>query len=147
MLKRKFKPTWRNYGGDVEIVTDPTSAWFAALTPFGALRCVRYAIMEDGEVLWGDAYHVLHKDIAHLGRVVVRPDGDRDEVLPLLGGSFIRRDRLWSVGICQFYGKAREASILRASGLLRRSAAWPLVVRAMGNDPFDHVPAEEPEDV
>lgn len=62
-----YKPTWRYCNDSIQLVEDPTREWFKGLQViglgFGARRSVRFALMSDGTILWGDLHTVVHQDM------------------------------------------------------------------------------------
>ena len=87
-----FKPLWRDYDQDVplEMVCGPTKEWLAAVTPLiRTMRVIRFAVLQNGEILVGDAYTVLHRDLARCGRRLRDESNDDDYVEPLIGASLV----------------------------------------------------------
>lgn len=144
---RRIKPQWRHFNQDnpIEIVTRPTREWFDRLTPVGNARLARFAVLQTGDVLFGDAFHVLHQDMARVGvECWLEEDGHTYQngwFEPLVGGSimFDRATELWRIALLQFYGYDRKGSIARFKPLSRRLSTWTHVAKTLGNDPMDHI--------
>lgn len=76
MISYYFTPArMRGNGCCLEVVREPSEEWFAKVG-----NCIRFALMQDGVVYWGDADVILHEDICGLKD----PDG---ELGPIMVGS------------------------------------------------------------
>lgn len=144
---RRVRPSWRKYGQDapIEIVTNPNRDWFERLTPLNGMKLARFAVLQTGEILYGDAFHVLHQDIKWLGEECwIQKEGEPwqdGKFLPLVGGSvlFDSKTNLWRVALIQFYGHGREGSIARFKPLSERLTSWHDLVNTLGNDPMTSI--------
>ncbi len=61
MITKKFTPTWRHGKLQITLVSEPDAAWFQQTG-----GTVRFSVLADGSVWWGDADEVLHADIVRL---------------------------------------------------------------------------------
>jgi hypothetical protein len=135
----KYNPAGRLRSGDkteVEIVSEPDRRWFLNVTPCGNdSRIVRFALMTDGVLYFGDAYHVLHHDMCQARGAV----GDVTTE-PLVVGVMVQmQDGLWYLSNAQLFGHGHDDDVLTTTrGLLRALTVWPSVVAAMEQtDPLD----------
>lgn len=144
MRIRQVIPAWRKYESKtpISIVSDPTRDWFDNLTPLGNHKLARFVVLQTGEILFGDAYHVLHADIKWLGLDCwIEKEGDRWEdgkLEPLVGGSIVfdPSNNTWRVALIQFYGYGRDGSIVRFGQLSKRLTTWQDLCHTLGNDPM-----------
>jgi hypothetical protein len=61
MITKKFTPTWRHGKQQITLVSEPDAAWFQQTG-----GTVRFSVLANGSVWWGDADEVLHADIIRL---------------------------------------------------------------------------------
>jgi hypothetical protein len=120
MIRYNFIPTWRR-SQEVEVVLHPHAGWFRKLTH------VRFALMEDGDLYFGDGMTVLHQDMCNLHS----PTNAR----PLLAGVMVRHDAgRWRFGYIQYFARGSNEAA-PAKKLLRKMDAWREMVRVLGEDP------------
>jgi hypothetical protein len=127
-----FTPNWRP-SGELEVVLQPTARWFAAVTKTN-VRAVRFALMEDGDLYFGDAFHVLHQDICCLR--------GPEDAAPIFVGALIDIDGIWRFGTVQFFMRGGN-SVPMARKILRKYSDWRTAVRAMRQDPTSTASCEE----
>ena len=141
MRTHKYIPAWRLKSGDkstVEIVSEPTATWFREVTPSDGNDCriVRFALMTDGVLYFGDAYNVLHHDMC-------QARGNVEGVItePIVVGVMVQmpEDGCWHMANAQLFGHATDDDVLTTTrGLLRALTVWPDVVAALEQtDPLD----------
>jgi hypothetical protein len=128
MTKYQFSPAWRKGTQDVEVVTWPDWRWFYyMLSDMGeGRRAVRFALMEDGVLYFGDAFHVLHHDIMQLRR---------GKIQPILVGIILSVEGTWRLSNVQYFGSSCDGS-KNARGLLPTLIPWNEAVAALGSDPL-----------
>lgn len=146
MQIRKVIPSWRMYKQDpIEIVSNPNREWFERITPLNGMRLARFAVLQTGEILYGDAFHVLHQDMKWIGEECwihgEREPWQDGKFLPLVGGSilFDPATNLWRIALIQFYGYNRDGSIARFKPLSERLTSWHDLVTTLGNDPMTSI--------
>ncbi len=148
MQIRRIKPSWRGYKKDepIEVVSNPNREWFDRLTPLGTQRLARFAVLQTGELLFGDAYYVLHQDMKWLGDECWIHGEDHEpwqngRFEALVGGSilFDPATNLWRIALIQFYGYNRDGSIARFKPLSERLTSWHDLVTTLGNDPMTSI--------
>lgn len=113
----------------VTLVEGPTERWFLDLVPCeNGRRIARYVLLQTGELYWGDAYEVLHRD------VMAYRNGD---VEPIVVGVVIEDERgAWRMGNAQWFMQSVSSSGTRHAGsLLASLREWSAITTAMGNDP------------
>jgi hypothetical protein len=127
--RHTFTPTWRSAKEPVVLVERPTERWFRDLKPCeGGRRLARLVLLQTGELYWGDAYDVLHRDV-----MAYRKGG----VEPVFVGVVVEDERgAWRIGNAQwFLNSITDSGTRHAAAMLSRLAEWPEITAAMGNDP------------
>jgi len=141
MKTHRYNPVGRLRRGDkteVEIVSEPSRRWFLDVTPTegNGCRIVRFALMTDGVLYFGDAYHVLHHDMCQARGSV----GDITTEAIVVGAMVqMPKDGCWHFANAQLFGHTTDDDVLTTTrGLLRALVVWPEVVAAMEQtDPLD----------
>lgn len=119
MTRYRFTPRWRR-SAEVEVVLHPGPAWFSRLTH------ARFALMEDGDLFWGDANTVLHQDMCQI-------EGP-SKANAMVVGIVVKLEGKWRFGYVQQF-LAASSDLAQARKLLRKVVDWREDVRALGNDP------------
>lgn len=70
MRSYKFRPKFRN--DTVEVVTNPTDDWFDNIV--NLRHNLRFTVLQDGSVWFGDSTNVTHGDIMALGSEILREE-------------------------------------------------------------------------
>jgi len=127
----RFQPKWRQDNNEwVEVVSSPDSTWFQNLTDCGEGRLtVRFALMENGRLYFGDAFHIVHYDIMQLRE----PTGEH----PLLVGVILRSQGIWRLANVQYFLSSNaEDGSKSARGLLPMLIPWNEAIEALGSNPL-----------
>lgn len=125
--KHKFKPYWRRGTQTIEVVSSPDAAWFASLSDYGKeRRGVRFALMENGNLFFGDAFLVVHRDIMQIVD---------NGIAPIFVGVLLKHEGVWRLSNVQWWGRSDDGSFL-ARGLLPTLTTWIAAVAALGQDPL-----------
>lgn len=136
MQHYRYKPKWRLKNPDdnvwVTVYRKPDPDWFerCVMRVEGGHRFVRFALMANGEMYFGDGYSVIHWDICQING----PGGAG----PLLVGVVVNRGSGWRVENVQwFLGSVKdERATVDGRGLLSVIPEWKDAVWAMvGHDP------------
>lgn len=124
METRSFVPTWRACPDPVELVVRPTSEWFAGR------KAIRFALFADGELVFGDAFTVLHQDICRAQSVAGAP--------AIIVGSCRQTEAVWRAHTVQYFGSGggNEDRLRWARSFLRELKSWVEAISAMGQDPL-----------
>jgi len=130
MKTHSFSPAWRQRQGApqvfVELVERPDAEWFWTRAH------VRFALMSDGRLFFGDGMTVLHHDICQafaqsMGGAPTRP---------MVVGVIQRHEGVWRFANAQeFMHGTTDDALANTRYLLQALADWAGVVQAMGNDP------------
>lgn len=129
MKEYTFTPSWRSAKTPIVLVESPDARWFLALRPCeNGRRIARFVLLQTGELYWGDAYEVLHRDVMSFRK---------DAVEPVVVGVFVEDDRhSWRMGNAQWFMQSiTDADTRYALAMLSRLAEWTALTGAMGNDP------------
>lgn len=137
MRTHKYTPQWRlrdpakvlgtleARAAQVELVERPDREWFAGK------EHIRFALMSDGRLFFGDGMTVLHHDICQ-AHATSRDAPTR----PIVVGVLMRQEGVWRFANAQeFMCGTTEDALANTRYLLAALKDWDGVVEAMGNDP------------
>ncbi len=127
MICYSFIPRWRT-SGEIEVVLHPHAGWFRKF------QSVRFALMEDGDLLFGDANVVMHEDMC--GSI------SNSGAKPLLAGIMLLQKGVWRFGYVQYFATGSNRATT-AKKLLRKNTDWLEAMRALGQDPCSRKTFEE----
>lgn len=121
MKTYKYFPKWRKTSVKITVVQFPDAQWFANVKPIHEERkrqMVRFALMSDGELYFGDAFDVIHHDICQ----IVGPAKSG----PLLVGVMDNPDQgSWKILNTQwFMGAPSDETTRDAKKLLSHFDSW-----------------------
>lgn len=143
MRTHRYHSAWRKGWKETEVtvVEKPDEAWFEheVTTPeVDRRKFVRFALMEDGTIYFGDGFHVLHRDMMNI----------RDGKLgPLLIGVLVKEPEpeeymggRWKIVLVQpFMGLGDSPDkITVAQKLFSKHFDWIELIQELGYDPFDY---------
>lgn len=121
MKTYKYTPKWRVVEDKllIEVVSEPTIEWFNGVYSDDGTQHVRFALLANGELYFGDGYHVLHWDICQI-------KGPSGAGALLVGVLTNRNGKGWRVSNCQwFLGSVQEERVMEdAKGLLTSHQKW-----------------------
>lgn len=130
MRTHLYTPQWRlrdpTVVVQVELVERPDREWFTDK------EHIRFALMSDGRLFFGDGMTVLHHDICQayatsLGGAPTRA---------ILVGVLMKKEEVWQFANAQeFMQGTSEDALTNARYLLAALKDWKEVAAAMGNDP------------
>lgn len=138
MRTHKYMPQWRlrdatrsalaAQAAHVELVEQPDKEWFTGK------EHVRFALMSDGHLFFGDGMHVLHQDICQARGKVTSPWDTPTR--PIVVGVLMKQEGVWRFANSQeFMRGTTEDTLTNTRYLLAALKDWDGVVEAMGNDP------------
>ena len=121
MKTYKYTPAYaKDKTRKVTVVKHPDAQWFANIKPIheeGKRQMVRFALMSDGEIYFGDAFDIIHHDICQI--VGPRKCG------PLLVGVMDNDGEGWKVLNCQwFLGAPSEEAFEDGHHLIQKLEDW-----------------------
>lgn len=138
-----FTPTWRHATKDVMLVEHPTEAWLLGL------RHIRFTVLQDGRVLFGNSDEVTHHDACNAGTAILKKGHSVTVgVLMRYGSDSPGADKWRAVSIQHAPTSFNEATIedvMTARSFLRRVEGWKRLESMIGSvtfmDPLE--PAKE----
>jgi hypothetical protein len=131
----EYVPRWRHATEPVQLVTSPTKEWMEKHKEWG----LRFALMPDGEIYFGDSYTVLHKDMCAF-KIKVEPahrysaTEERPVIIGVLfWGPTVKR---WRVCFLQWFMTGASDEPVHGARFLRRVIPWADLENMVG--PFDY---------
>lgn len=88
MKEHFYIPYWRSNNKPICLVVQPNNEWLKQK------MSIRFAVLSDGTIMFGDAYEVLHEDIRHK----VEDKGIKTKNTFIIG-TLVKEDKKW---YCRF---------------------------------------------
>ena len=88
----QYTPRWRGGNEPVTLVESPTKRWLLECK-----RGVRFSLLADGRIVFGDATTVLHKDICSAGAGLLKNGTG------LVAGVLVREGGRWRFYALQYF--------------------------------------------
>lgn len=84
MKVTKWTPAWRKATAPIELVEEPTPAWFVGQ------EYARFVVLTDGRVIWANGMNAIHGDLTRAAA-----DAALDWPLAMVAGSLMLRHGMW----------------------------------------------------
>jgi hypothetical protein len=89
-------PEWRNCKDEIELIQNPSLAWIESVDD------LRFSVMASGDIIFGNAEHVMHADIMRVSFNTSKRNGRTN--LPVLVGYMPRNEeKKLFINILQYF--------------------------------------------